>query len=158
MKKSIFLLLVTMAVFCSCDPDRHTITDYKSTTYIVWANDSDHKITLSNISAVGVLDFEKETIFSGESFQKVTVRMGGVLHPQSYEMIVVFDDDIKVIYRDSDIPVEHQEIGATYVWEYNPVEEENYKFEELGDHAYRYTYTFTNTDYEAAKKLNNPAH
>lgn len=127
-------------------------TDYGGFSYFIWANDSDHRITLSVAREYGELVIENEIIEPGESFESERVD-GAIAYcppPLSYirYVEVVFEDGTKAIYikgyqppRDSD-----------YYSRQDPTIDWNYEEEVTASHAVRtrWTYTFTNADYEAA--------
>ena len=68
MKKILFCILATLPLaYCmtGCSND----TDYGGFSYFIWANDSDHRITLSVAREYGELVIENEIIEPGESFE-----------------------------------------------------------------------------------------
>ncbi len=151
MKKILFCILSTLPLaYCmtGCSND----TDYGGFSYFIWANDSDHRITLSVAREYGELVIENEIIEPGESFESERVD-GAIAYcppPSSYirYVEVVFEDGTKAIYikgyqppRDSDY---YSRQDSTIDW--------NYEEEVTASHAVRtrWTYTFTNADYDAA--------
>ena len=112
MKRLLFGILATLPLaYCmtGCSND----TDYGGFSYFIWANDSDHRITLSVAREYGELVIENEIIEPGESFESERVD-GAIAYcppPSSYirYVEVVFEDGTKAIYikgyqppRDSD--------------------------------------------------------
>ena len=72
MKKILFCILATLPLaYCmtGCSND----TDYGGFSYFIWANDSDHRITLSVAREYGELVIENEIIEPGESFESERV-------------------------------------------------------------------------------------
>ena len=151
MKRLLFGILATLPLaYCmtGCSND----TDYGGFSYFIWANDSDHRITLSVAREYGELVIENEIIEPGESFESERVD-GAIAYcppPSSYirYVEVVFEDATKAIYikgyqppRDSDY---YSRQDSTIDW--------NYEEEVTASHAVRtrWTYTFTNADYDAA--------
>ena len=151
MKRLLFGILATLPLaYCmtGCSND----TDYGGFSYFIWANDSDHRITLSVAREYGELVIENEIIEPGESFESERVD-GAIAYcqpPSSYirYVEVVFEDGTKAIYikgyqppRDSDY---YSRQDSTIDW--------NYEEEVTASHAVRtrWTYTFTNADYDAA--------
>lgn len=151
MKRLLFGILATLPLaYCmtGCSND----TDYGGFSYFIWANDSDHRITLSVAREYGELVIENEIIEPGESFESERVD-GAIAYcppPSSYirYVEVVFEDGTKAIYikgyqppRDSD-----------YYSRQDPTIDWNYEKEVTVSHAVRtrWTYTFTNADYDAA--------
>lgn len=68
MKRLLFGILATLPLaYCmtGCSND----TDYGGFSYFIWANDSDHRITLSVAREYGELVIENEIIEPGESFE-----------------------------------------------------------------------------------------
>lgn len=151
MKRLLFGILATLPLaYCmtGCSND----TDYGGFSYFIWANDSDHRITLSVAREYGELVIENEIIEPGESFESERVD-GAIAYcppPSSYirYVEVVFEDGTKAIYikgyqppRDSDY---YSRQDSTIDW--------NYEEGVTASHAVRtrWTYTFTNADYDAA--------
>lgn len=101
MKKILFCILATLPLaYCmtGCSND----TDYGGFSYFIWANDSDHRITLSVAREYGELVIENEIIEPGESFESERVD-GAIAYcppPSSYirYVEVVFEDGTKAIY------------------------------------------------------------
>ena len=72
MKRLLFGILATLPLaYCmtGCSND----TDYGGFSYFIWANDSDHRITLSVAREYGELVIENEIIEPGESFESERV-------------------------------------------------------------------------------------
>ena len=114
MKRLLFGILATLPLaYCmtGCSND----TDYGGFSYFIWANDSDHRITLSVAREYGELVIENEIIEPGESFESERVD-GAIAYcppPSSYIRYV-------------------EEVTASHAV------------------RTRWTYTFTNADYDAA--------
>ena len=78
MKRLLFGILATLPLaYCmtGCSND----TDYGGFSYFIWANDSDHRITLSVAREYGELVIENEIIEPGESFEMTRARIMSVL-------------------------------------------------------------------------------
>ena len=64
-------------------------TDYGGFSYFIWANDSDHRITLSVAREYGELVIENEIIEPGESFESERVDGGNSILSTSVELYPV---------------------------------------------------------------------
>ena len=146
MKKILYGILIAI-IFASCNneqvqDDIPPIGDPLGYSLFIWSNESDHRITMT------VTDrFEKKEIFPGESLLQEEV---GFIIPLSLEeytgngVTVVFDDGSfgGVFFRTDKVTA------------FNPCLECNYTVERSNIDGYipyvRWTYTFTNADYDAA--------
>ncbi|WP_280743992.1 MULTISPECIES: hypothetical protein [unclassified Parabacteroides] len=140
----------------------NVIVDYNAYTYVTWVNSSDFKVKLSVIYCPGYSHedgFETELI-PGESHEIMVVGMGGSSGFCAEKVSVMFDENSGVeftVQYDGHIipyPVDYE---AGYNLAYN----KNYEIEEVKSpegcsecYGDRWTYTFTNADYEAVVKYN----
>lgn len=139
MKRLLFGILATLPLaYCmtGCSND----TDYGGFSYFIWANDSDHRITLSVAREYGELVIENEIIEPGESFESERVD-GAIAYcppPSSYirYVEVVFEDGTKAIYikgyqppRDSDY---YSRQDSTIDWNYEEEERHLMRSEPVG--------------------------
>ena len=146
--------LFIIAFFCeACKPNQHVIIDYIGVSYFIWGNNSDYQIKFSGRGYE--LNLENEIIQPGNSLEKEARNMGIPLSPmgQFSEITLVFDENIKAIYGHPTTPSEYQNSDVNYNQPYNPVWDGNYALEKLDAYAHRWTYTFTNADYEAARAI-----
>ncbi len=128
-----------------------------------WINESDHQIKLSCQSVFdGDLSFENETIQLGTFFEvKIEDEYSSVIPRVAlYKITVVFDDDLSVVYGSTGSYTSVREPDVIYDNPFNPTWDENYVWKVLkkGEEpayswAVRWTYTFTNADYEAARAI-----
>lgn len=175
--KMIFRLLALLLVtgsFAGCNYSK-VIIDAVGISYHVWVNNSDYTVTVSGPNAYdgdtyplpGEKNFEVE-LAPGESY--TGIRHGEMGYaPPPYGMFlkisVGFDDGDDVY--DVEFSVEYGREGDVYTSTYLPLDydsdyhlyvEENYVSENVDSPqgcsecvGRRWTYTFTNADYEAAK-------
>jgi hypothetical protein len=162
MKKILYtsLLALTLAIaLIGCQKSDVTDTYPPSFCYYTWINESNHEITLSTngLSEDDVRHFENIILPSGEQHEimlKYPVMLLSRPGPP-HKMTVLFDDRTEIVYdlSGSMLPPE------LYNPDYNPTLTQNYTEEEVKKpEAYlqptgtRWTYTFTDADYEAAVK------
>ena len=108
----------------------------------IWSNESDHRITMT------VTDrFEKKEILPGESLLQEEV---GFVTPPSLEGYMI--DGVSIVFDDG--PYGGVFFRTDKVTAFNPCLECNYTVERSNIDGYigfcRWTYTFTNADYDAA--------
>ncbi len=169
--KVLALLLVTGS-FAGCPSS--VIIDYSGYSYYVWVNDSDYTITISSSDArlydpenpsQGKTWFEAE-LAPGEKCTEIYDMMAGTMPPMVIPKISVEFDDGTNTYS-VEFSVEYGREGDVYTSTYLPLDydsdyhlyvEENYVSENVDSPqgcsecvGHRWTYTFTNADYEAAK-------
>ncbi len=157
MKKKMFLALCALiaGIFTSCKDKEIVIVDHNGYGYYHWVNESEHSITLS-LEATHVPDFE-ETLAPGDSYSITHLGMGDAIPPGSgddWRMTVFFDDEThNVIFeRDDDVL-----LPVGYDQKFNPILVQNYRKEIVESPegceeclGARWTYTFTDADYDAA--------
>ncbi len=155
MKKIAYILLGAVLLSVACNRDE----DYTAIGYYVWKNESDHTITLSSKRyrpAVGlpIINFDNKTLKPGKSLQEeYKVTGAGLIPPPSKfsnEMIVIYDDTLKMTYQAP--PYEMRSPSPEHDKKLDPTIDTNYVEEDVED-GIRYTYTFTNDDYEDVKWL-----
>ena len=150
MKKILFCILATLPL-AYCMTGCSNETDFGGFSYFIWANDSDHRITLSVAREYGELVIENEIIEPGESFEseKVDGGMADCPSPSDYirYMTVAFEDGIEALYVTGILPPRDSDYSKQ-----DPTIDWNYEEEVTVSHAVRtrWTYTFTNADYDAA--------
>ncbi len=162
MKRLIYLLFTATLFSVSCKHKSELgeviIVEYIGYSYFVWINESDHVIFLSGARNGPTHDFTDKVIQPGESLEKTGIGFVSPPIPVQYSpvMTVVFDDgayQATYDYHDQPIP-EGYNIKYDLTWTENYVREEvdspNGCEPCLGA---RWTYTFTNADYEAAVRM-----
>ncbi len=153
MKKIYYII----SLFFACGLVGCSIADYVGTNYYVWVNNSDRSIMISNIGRFPEnLNFKNQIIQPSESFSGIYgERGGGASSPHSHfsVMTIIFDDQIEVVYGTPYTMDEYRDPNVFYDQPFNPMWDENYEYKKLGRYEYQWTYTFTNADYEAAKRM-----
>lgn len=157
MKKKLCFTLLALCACCvlnSCDP---YVEDGASYSFYVWRNESVHTITLSLVvddpfqSPSG-----KELNFTLVPGGEYDAMRGGNTPPGDYRynwrMTVLFDDGTYGAEFDYGV-----EKPLNYNADFDPTLKENYEYEEVENpydcrlcSGHRWTYTFTDADYEAA--------
>ncbi len=164
--KKLIGLMMSLLLGCACKPNTHEpqppIVDYASYSYFIWINESDHLITLTGGRNGPIHDFTGKVIQPGESLEKESGWFGSPLLPSEYTpvMVVVFDDGAyQAIYGRYEAP-----FPDGYDRKYDLTWTENYVEENVDSpngcepcRGTRWTYTFTNADYEAAVRMSEAA-
>ncbi len=146
MKKLSFIAILAFSFsLIGCFPDPGGIS------YFVWVNNSNHKITLE-----GQYPHIRFEIQPDEYYERKDGGISNVPSPADIwnKLTVVFDDEIEVIYSYPMVSLEGRKSNVNYDIPFNPVWDGNYLQENVKNGT-RWTYTFTNADYEAAKAMNN---
>lgn len=144
--------------------------DYASVSYYVWVNESDHTVSLSVADYIfynpenppyGKSGFVA-TLAPGESHTEKEVAKA-LIPPVFDNMTVVFDGngdsrrvEFGLRYEGNKVPPKVY-LPEGYDGKYNPLDERNYDYESVKSPdgcdecgGGRWTYVFTNADYEAA--------
>lgn len=162
MKKRLFIALFAVilgVVTAGCEKKPKTIVDWLTYNYYVWVNESNHSITLSvdgwfNTARDGFKDL---LLKPGEKHEEM---IGSDLYVwYDWTVAVLFDDGLygTEFSWHYDVYGNGRPLPEDYDVRYNPVVEENYDSEEVKNPngcrqcaGVRWTYTFTDDDYEAA--------
>ena len=141
MKNLIWILAAIMLAGCG-DNEEGQDGDPPGYSLFIWSNESDHRITMT------VTDrFEKKEILPGESLLQEEV---GFVTPPSLEGYMI--DGVSIVFDDG--PYGGVFFRTDKVTAFNPCLECNYTVERSNIDGYigfcRWTYTFTNADYDAA--------
>lgn len=146
---------------------RHTGGEPSSYSYYAWINESGHEITLS-LSGARFDDsdrpgykkegFENKVLAPGARFEEKLKEMRAPMPPTpSWTMTVRFDGQPEIIFRSEYDGEKYIDFPEGYDHDFNPVIEWNYTREHVENpegnanwEATRWTYTFTDEDYNAA--------
>lgn len=155
----VYLLLI---VFCvGCKNDECTIVDYNSYNYGVWLNDSDHTIRMLDTSVYPDERLNVE-IAPGEEHIVMDIGMASTIFPGSSKMTVLFDGEYEVtfysVYAEDEttqnLPVEYEEgfrLNLPDSYSKEVVKNPEGCSQCAGR---RWTYVFTNADYDEAVEFN----
>lgn len=142
MKKFLLIAIIICGLY-GCEKEDRTDYDGVGIGHYTWINNSTHQITITVIR-----EFENEIILPGESIEKTAK---GFIHPYPLGSYIV--RGIRIYFDEGTyggaftVPVEYP------TEPYNPCNPESYvknEFDQDGLPHCRWTYTFTNADYEAA--------
>ncbi len=172
MKRLLFLLLVTIlgGVSCRHEPEDPPVfeVDYAGFSYYLWKNESDHKIVLTGqyvvfmVGGVEVIhDMFQDEIQPGKSLQKEERGFINTSPPGQYANVMTVSFDDGACEATYDFGFHGQPVPPDgYDERYDPRWTSNYVEENVDSpngcepcRGTRWTYTFTNADYEAAKAI-----
>lgn len=155
MKKILLFAATALLSIYMLSGCRLAITDWNTHNYYVWVNNSDHKISLSFEEYYGTsyrYMFENVILEPGEKHEEIVSIEGTYPPGWNWRVTVLFDDGTYVAKYGYGV-----EKPTNYDWHYDPTLESNYAFEEVKNPegcrqcpGKRWTYTFTDEDYEAA--------
>lgn len=161
---ALLFILVTGGVLARCEKPYKADIDWLTYNYYVWDNESNHSITLSvdgwfNESS----GFKNLLLQPGERHEEMVFFDGELSPGVGWTVTVLFDDGFygTEFYWDETIDEDgyfvYRPFPEDYDVRYNPVAEENYLSEEVKNPegcrqcaGVRWTYTFTDDDYNAA--------
>lgn len=148
MKKYLFLLVVVLVIGgCQKEEEKfEPIVDRASISHYIWQNDSDHRIKMTIYDefydeAGERLSGVEEEMLPGESIIRERGMIGWPPSPE-------FRRGIKMVFDDGPYGGNFP-LSKNFVLPYD-ITQETYFKREIEDDIVKWTYTFTNADYDAA--------